>query len=51
VVSGGRTHTRCRASGNDRTRRPVALKIALQIGGATSAVVMTANARIESCAA
>jgi Putative 2OG-Fe(II) oxygenase len=36
-----------RASGNERTRRPVAL----QIASVTSAVVMTAKARIGRCAA
>jgi len=46
VVSGGRAHTRLGASGNDPTGRPVALKIALHIAGATSAAVMTAKALI-----
>jgi hypothetical protein len=43
----GRAHTRWRARGNERTRRPVAL----QIASVTSAVVMTAKARIERCVA
>jgi hypothetical protein len=51
VVSGGRAHARWRASGNEQTRRPVTLKIALQIASVTSAVVMTAKARIERCVA
>lgn len=47
LVSGGRAHTRWRASGNGRTRRPVALKIALQIASVMSAVVITTKPRIE----